>query len=313
MRFLLVALLGFGALHNVASADERFYTTVDAQGRVQVLKSDTTTVEKKQNTVKPESKSLLSAPAQAVQTTQAPAKTDASSSKKVEPNSYQLGTETYIDNSVLEKKDFDRGEKKRFYYLPDGGVGTQVVETQAGVIVAPTSTTVTKAKPISFIASAYQQLSSAELKTMYVADEPCFKPAYLKKNAKAIKETNNVWVKSSLTTDIVEPDTLLTLSTEAQQAVSRTVRLVSFATSHKRPAFYLPVIIFLDNSGCPISGVWRYWSQAQAATDKQYASVDGLITIPEHSAYLLTYRPVDTLKADIPSTNESGSFVIETY
>ena len=72
-------------------------------------------------------------------------------------------------------------------------------------------------------------------------------------------------------------------------------------------------MVFLGETGCPVAGVWQYWSRAHIATDKQYASVEGLINIPAHSAYVLFYRPIKTLKADIPLSVDSGSLVVEAY
>ncbi len=97
-----------------------------------------------------------------------------------------------------------------------------------------------------------------------------------------------------------------------RQALTQ-MRIVSFATTQKKPAFYLPIVIFLDNKGCTLSAAWQYWSRAYTATDTQYASVEGLVNIPAQSAYVLFYRPSNTFKADIPLSLESGSFVVEAY
>jgi hypothetical protein len=106
-------------------------------------------------------------------------------------------------------------------------------------------------------------------------------------------------------------DGLLHLSTEANKFTQ--MRIASFASTLKKSSFYLPVVVFLDFNGCVLSGAWQYWSRAHAATDTQYASVDGLIDVPIQAVYVLFYRPNNTLKADIPLSLESGSFVVEAY
>ena len=103
------------------------------------------------------------------------------------------------------------------------------------------------------------------------------------------------------------------LSFSTQVASLKQLRIVSFARTHKNASFYLPMVVFLDNKGCTLSGAWQYWSRAHAATETQYASVDGLVSVPDQSAYVVFYRPNNTLKADIPLSSESGSFVVEAY
>ncbi len=300
LHFVVLAAFSCGVF-----AEERFYTTVDAQGRVQVIKSEQPAVVLEQKPSSTAAKNVV--PQVSTPVTKSDTATD--DNKKSVPDTYQVGNETYIDSDVLEKKDFNLGDKKRFYYLPDGSLGSKVVETKAGIIAVPQKYAVSN-KQMSFLASAYQQFSATELHDMYAIGQECFSKKYLKKNTKPFKASNNVWVRASLPQDKLEPDVLFDLS--GLDSAIHSVRFVTFANTHKQPKFYLPVMVFLDGNGCLLSGAWQYWSQAHAATDKQYASVDGLITIPEHSAYMLSYRPVDTLKADIPSTREAGSFVVET-
>jgi len=117
--------------------------------------------------------------------------------------------------------------------------------------------------------------------------------------------------KTGIDPSVVEMDGFLHLSTVVP-AVTQ-LRIASFASTHKNPTFYLPVVVFLDDNGCTLSGAWQYWSRAHAATETQYASVDGLINIPPQSTYVVFYRPAQALNADVPLSLESGSFVVEAY
>ena len=129
--------------------------------------------------------------------------------------------------------------------------------------------------------------------------------------SRPFKSVNNIWVQPPLKSNALEIDALLSVEKEAPKLTK--IRISSFTTTQKKLNFYLPIVIFLDNQGCTLSAAWQYWSRAYTATDTQYASVDGLVNVPDQTAYVLFYRPNNTFKADIPLSLESGSFVVEAY
>jgi hypothetical protein len=55
------------------------------------------------------------------------------------------------------------------------------------------------------------------------------------------------------------------------------LRISSFATTNKKPKFYVPIVTFLDAQGCIVSGAWQYWSQAYPANEHQFSAVEGLL------------------------------------
>jgi len=293
MRHYLLLLLCSASV----IADERFYSTVDAQGRVQVIKSEVITTPPKNS----RTESTESLP---VGTT--------SSKTELEPSATaegyrQVDADTYVDVELLEKKNFNLEDKKRFYYVPTMPNGTALIQTESGqaLPVAPVVPTVSKA--FLSTSSNYQLLSSQEVQSLYPKVATCYSAKYLKKNAKDLQGTYNVW-KSPAFDKTIMPDRVLKLLT-----LPKALRLVSFASSMQKPSFYLPVVVFLDAQGCTLAGVWQYWNYAQPASEKQYASVAGLLNVPEQSAYALFYEPPSSLVTEIPMQRHTGSFVIEIY
>ena len=298
MRFVMALICT--VISTFVVADERFYTTVDAQGRVQVIKSEQlTTVERP--------KLPVSSMESVVSEAEPKQEVNGSSLKQ---GTRQLDADTYVDTELLERKNFNVEDKKRFYFLPNTGFGTQVVESKDGVVNAPIVSQ-ELVKPTAYVSSNYLPLSVEDVQRWYPQLKQCMSQSDIKKHSKPLKDSHNVWVKPPLIPDIFEFDELLALSSATP--VVKQLRVVSFANSDKKPAFYLPIMVFLGETGCPVAGVWQYWSRAHIATDKQYASVEGLINIPAHSAYVLFYRPIKTLKADIPLSVDSGSLVVEAY
>ena len=287
------------------AGDERYYPTVDAQGRIQVIKSVqppipvTSIPVIKNNTV-------VESVEQAGEKEQS---SNAKSFKSI-PGARQVDAETYIDTELLEKKNFNIDDKKRFYYLPDGGIGTQIIETSEGVAISRPELKTVK-KPISYVASNYWGLTKEEVLQHFPQQAECITQKNIKKMSRPFKSVNNIWVQPPLKSNALEIDALLSVEKEAPKLTK--IRISSFTTTQKKLNFYLPIVIFLDNQGCTLSAAWQYWSRAYTATDTQYASVDGLVNVPDQTAYVLFYRPNNTLKADIPLSLESGSFVVEAY
>lgn len=298
MRFVMALICT--VMSTFVVADERFYTTVDAQGRVQVIKSEPPTAVERPKLPVSSMESVVS---------EAEPKQEINGSS-LKQGTRQLDADTYVDTELLERKNFNVEDKKRFYFLPNTGFGTQVVESKDGVVNAPIVSQ-ELVKPTAYVSSNYLPLSVEDVQRWYPQLKQCMSQSDIKKHSKPLKDSHNVWVKPPLIPDIFEFDELLALSSATP--VVKQLRVVSFANSDKKPAFYLPIMVFLGETGCPVAGVWQYWSRAHIATDKQYASVEGLINIPAHSAYVLFYRPIKTLKADIPLSVDSGSLVVEAY
>ena len=101
-----VRLLSLFALcSSQVQAQERIYSTVDAQGRVQVIKSEAVDNTKQEVDVKTTVKPVIQTPSQ-----------------------YELEGEQYIDSDTLIKQQAEQPAKKRFYYVPTGALGEKILE-----------------------------------------------------------------------------------------------------------------------------------------------------------------------------------------
>ncbi len=305
MRFVMVWMSALTLTGAYVAADERYYPTIDAQGRIQVIKSEQSST--------PVASTPVIQNNTVVEPVEQSAKKEQSANAKSPESmqgSRQINAETYIDTELLEKKNFNINDKKRFYYLPDGGVGTQIIESTEGVALSRPAVSMVD-KSMSYVSSNYWRLSKEEVFQYFPQQTECITQKIINKNSKPFKRVNNIWVQPLLQANTLEIDALLRF--EKETPVLTQMRIASFAMTQTKSSFYLPVAIFLDNKGCVLSAAWQYWSRAYAATESQYAFVEGLLNVPSQTTYVLFYRPSNTFKADIPLSLESGSFVVEAY
>lgn len=277
------------ALVQMANAQERVYTTIDAQGRIQTIKSESAT-------------ELKTVPKPVEQTNVVP------KSATVIKN-YEFEGEQYQDAEVLEQDTRNQKPKNRFYYVPSGALGEKVIESEGGVAVSTVSAIQPSPKSVIKVSPEYQVLSKEWLLTKRPdLQNYCHQIKQLK-SARAFKNSNALWVEA---VDFVanQPDKILSL--EQVLTNSAMVRLASFANTHKKPKFYQPMVVFLNQQGCVLEGAWQYWSDAKPANDNQYSALEGLLTIPVDSKYVLFYPPNNELTIKLPLQNY-GALLIEKY
>lgn len=279
----LVRLLSLFALcSSQVQAQERIYSTVDAQGRVQVIKSEAVDNTKQEVDVKTTVKPVIQTPSQ-----------------------YELEGEQYIDSDTLIKQQSEQPAKKRFYYVPTGALGEKILEGEHKTVESTTTPQAPK-QEIKF-SPEYQIITKeALLSKWHNLSSYCQQTKRLKPS-RLFKASNALWIdKSDFSAN--QPDKILSL--EKNLLTAEVVHISSFANSQKKPKFYLPIIVFLDEQGCVLEGAWQYWSYAKAANDNQYSAVDGLLTLPTSSKYILLYPPDEQVKISLPLQNY-GSLLIE--
>lgn len=269
---------------SAVQAQERIYSTVDAQGRIQVIKSEA--VEKPKQEVDVQTKTPVKP---VIQT----------------PSKYELEGEQYIDSDTLIKQQAEQPAKKRFYYVPTGALGEKILEGEHKTVESTTTPQAPK-QEIKF-SPEYQIITKeALLSKWHNLSSYCQQTKRLKPS-RLFKASNALWIdKSDFSAN--QPDKILSL--EKKLLTAEVVRISSFANSQKKPKFYLPIIVFLDEQGCVLEGAWQYWSYAKAANDNQYSAVDGLLTLPTSSKYILLYPPDEQVKISLPLQNY-GSLLIE--
>ena len=279
-------------------AEERVYSTVDAQGRVQMIKSEIT----------PKTQPVIVPPSKATEKTQSPPVTSQGSSSNAAFR--QLDDDVYVDSEYLEQKSYNLEDKKRVYYVPNGGFGQQIVESDDGEPITPVISQTKEQKRQATYSASYQTLSPEWLEANGLPLKKfCNNTKKLKKQARAFKDVNALWLGSDdkIASDV---DRILVLP---QLTVSeQNLRISSFATTNKKPKFYVPIVTFLDAQGCMVSGAWQYWSQAYPATENQFSAVEGLLRLPVGTQYIVFSRPMTTVAVDLPLQN-TGSLIVEYY
>ncbi|MCP5175016.1 MAG: putative pilus assembly protein FilE [Moraxellaceae bacterium] len=288
-----------------AYAEERVYPVMDAQGRVQLLKSQVEPAAKdtqKESVTHQE----LATPADNKSVPQTPA----ASPVPTQANEAfrQLENETYVDSDYLEKKNFNLQDKKRFYYVPNGTGSQQVIESNGDNIAAvPTSKVFASKRRTAFYADDYQVLSKEWLLQYAPSTQQlCQQAKKLKKASKPFKDSNALW----LTADSHSPRFDRVLAFSEVIAKEQHLRISSFASTNKSPKFYVPMVTFLDAQGCVLSGAWQYWSQAFPANEHHFSSVEGLLRVPSATQYLAFLAPVAELNNALPQ-QMTGSLLIE--
>lgn len=284
MKYAVVAILGLYSIFSELRAEDRVYPIIDAQGRVQVIKSKDAVVSK------PELSKDASVP-----DTESPFKS--------------LDDDVYVDSEYLEKKSFNLQNKKHFYYVPNGTTSQQVIESSdSDIISVPASQIKKPQRRQAFYASSYQMLTKEWLETQVPAvAKLCQNLKKIKKNSRSFKDINALWIGSD---DVILKTVDRILSLKEVIKEEKQLRISSFATTNKNPKFYLPIVTFLDSQGCILSGAWQYWSQAYPATESQFSAIEGLLRMPVATQYIVFSRPVAELVTGLPQQN-MGSLIVE--
>lgn len=84
------------------------------------------------------------------------------------------------------------------------------------------------------------------------------------------------------------------------------MKLSSYASTQENPRYYWPFVVFLDQQGCVIEGVSGYKNQEYAATRLQYASLEGVIRLPESTAYILMTPLASAMDVEDKSLTNQG-------
>ena len=270
-------------------AEERVYSIIDAQGRVQIIKG----AEEKPATP-----------------TQTPSSSAATQSTKPPNAAFQpLDDEIYVDSEYLEQKSFNLEDKKRFYYVPNGTSSQPIIESNAnsGGVSVPIAEATNAKRREAFYADDYQTLSKEWLIEQAPATQQlCQQAKKLKKAAQPFKDSNALWLTAD--SDATRFDRVLAFSAKIQ--TERALRITSFASSNKNPTFYVPVVSFLDAQGCVLSGAWQYWSRAYPANEHHFSAVEGLLRVPSAAQYVAFLSPVKGLDSRLPQKT-TGSLLIE--
>lgn len=198
----------------------------------------------------------------------------------------------YIDTEYLEQREFNLEGRKRFYNLPDGLGGHEVLAREKGVDMTVFRQQKIDKPQVVDLAKNYQRIPQAQI--VALTGTACFSRKQLK-IAKLLKadETLDFWPKPGF-----EPKFDFVVA-KLVQPISD-IQVTSYANSINQPKFYWPLPVFLDAQGCILEGVNAFYQTSLAATPVMHQGLQGYLHIPQNTQYIL-FTPLEAA-ADLSET-----------
>ncbi len=204
-----------------------------------------------------------------------------------------LDGQAYMQAEYLESVGFNPQGKKKFFIMDDG-LQKQTVEYVANVDLSKLAPP--KPAQVSYgLASNYDVLPPDMVKAL--AQIECLSKKQLK-DAKVVKSKQfSVWplLPSNKNSQQI---TVLDVSRMQPHGFAR---LYSHAQSNRRPTYYWPMVIFMDNKGCAISASTQYYQGQTSTTMLKHSAIHGTILVPANTHYI-TLTPIKQL-IDHPMLN----------
>lgn len=200
--------------------------------------------------------------------------------------------EQYVDSEYLEQREFNLEGKKRFYNLPDGLGGHEVLAREKGVDMTVFRQQKIDKPQVVDLSKNYQRIPQAQI--VALTGTQCFSNKQLK-HAKLLRadETLDFWPKPGF-----EPKFDFVVA-KLEQPMSD-IQFTSYASSVNQPKFYWPLPVFLDADGCILEGVNAFYQNTLAATPTMHQALQGYLHIPQNTQYIL-FTPLEAA-ADLSQT-----------
>lgn len=283
-RVLHTLILGCSTLtcfvsENLYAEDtSRFYTVIDEQGHMRSVRKSLPSDGSNLNDSSPLKNSPLSRAA-------------ATST---------LNGESYIDSEYLEKREFNLDEKKKFYAVPNGLGGTQIVERTPGAIdeqKKPDADNVAKdgvLPALVTLSDHYQRVPATEIAPLI--GMKCL-PVQALQQSKIMRDQQLIlWPRSDAPR--VNHHSGLNYLVVEFRSNTRDLSLQSFAPQGFQSDYYWPLPIFLDADGCVLEGVNGFYQKTLPSTLLQPSILVGTLHIPEQTRYLMLTPLIEAI--DLP-------------
>lgn len=208
-----------------------------------------------------------------------------------------LDGEQYVDSGYLEKREFNLDGKKKFYAVPDGLGGTQVIERVPGAILELQNSDTYQRQENSEIpalvslSNQYQRVPATEITPligMKCLSTQALRDAKIMRNQQLI-----VWPRSDAPK--VNHRDGLNYQVIEFRSNTRDLSLQSFAPLGLQSDYYWPLPIFLDTDGCVIEGVNGFYQKKLPSTMLQPSILVGTLHVPEHTRYLMLTPLVEAI------------------
>lgn len=200
--------------------------------------------------------------------------------------------EQYIDSEYLEQREFNLEGKKRFYNLPDGIGGHEVLEREKGVDMTVFRKQKIDKPQVVDLSKNYQRIPQAQI--IALTGTTCFSEKQLK-DAKLFRQDEylDFWPRPGF-----EPKFDFVVAKLAQPI--NDIQVTSYANNMSSPKFYWPLPIFLDEKGCVMEGVNAFYQATIAPTVTTHQAIQGYLHIPQNTRYIL-FTPLEAA-ADLSET-----------
>lgn len=208
----------------------------------------------------------------------------------------EFAGQQYVDTAYLEQREFNLEGRKRFYSLPDGLGGTQVVERESGVKLSSFVPQFERPQTVT-LAESYRRLTAAAL--VDLTNQQCLSAVQLK-TAKLLNDKPvDFWPIPSF-----QPKFEFVLAELAPSL--RDIHLISYAATSRQPSYYWPLPIFLDQGGCILEGVAGFYQSKTTATWLQQSALQGHVHVPKDAHYLLLTPLVEAAELSSETLTDRG-------
>lgn len=288
-RVLHAAIIGCGALTCFVSASihaediSRYYTVIDEHGHMRSVRKEVPSTRFDHNN----------------------SSTSISTPLSREAATSTLNGETYIDSGYLEKREFNLEGKKKFYAVPDGLGGTQIVERVPGAIIEQKKSDINTAKvggdlpELVTLSNQYQRVPAAEI--IPLIGMRCLSTQALRVPKIMRGQQLILWPSSDAPK--VNNRAGLNYVIVEFRSKTRDLSLQSFAPLGHQSDYYWPLPIFLDAEGCVLEGVNGFYQKTLPSTILQPSILVGNLHVPEHTRYLMLTPLVEAI--DLPKVKLS--------
>lgn len=224
--------------------------------------------------------------------------------------------EKYVDSEYLEQREFNLEGKKRFYALPDGLGGVQLLEREKGVNL--NSIRAEKKRSVApqvSLSVDYQRIPQADVQ--HLIGQQCVAMKRLKPLDLIYQRPFDLWPRPSDIKPKADKNSTDKNSTDFPFVGAelhpdvRDINLLSYASSSRMPRYYWPLVIFLDAKGCVLEGANQFFQSAIPATLLQQAALQGHLHIPLGSRYVLLTPLADTPELAQVRLSEKGQLRLQ--
>lgn len=280
------------AVASTAFADERFYTVMGPDGRLQVIKEAPATAPAAPAASGARPDVAASGEASAAEAGKAPPDDRQAPGQTTPGGLAAYDSDEFTDVEVVDGELHKQQTRKRFYLINDG-MGEQVRELPVAPEASGESAAdMSVAKPLQkaarfrAIQTAYTELAGDSARTAYAGLRECLTREALGGLRDLVPDEAQSVVLSRQVYQFPDPAGMAAGYRVAGEGL-RGVVLRSYSRTDRNPAYAEPALAFLDGQGCPRRIVTGYADKLYEATDKSHSSLRAELEMRGDERYLL--------------------------